>query len=98
MANFTDVRNGDLLVLDGEDQVISFKASKVMKPEVSEPLKLAYIKIVTSAAGVQVSSGEEIDEDFHAWVEGDIVPMSFLPGTCDLHVKGTAADEIAVSY
>lgn len=60
--------------------------------------RLAYVTVVSSAAGVQISSGETIDSTVTIFATGTKVPVSFINGSYNIRLKGTNGDVLSVTY
>lgn len=101
LSSATLVRNGEKITLASTSDTEYIFASST-----EDVQRTAYIYIVSSASGVQVSSGEAIadtgtgEADGHcAWPTGSKIPIRFTRnGSYNLHFKGSVSDVIVVTY
>lgn len=60
--------------------------------------RYAFVYIVSTTSGVQVSSGETIAGTNQAWATDSKIPISFFNGVNNIRLKGGAGDIIAITY
>lgn len=88
--------NGQKITLaDANDLEISFETLDGYP----ENWTLAYVQIIScNAAGVQVGNEAITGTEWHSWAAASKVPISFKNGVHNIHIKGTNADIIAITW
>lgn len=93
MAGVPTKNGGKIVLADGAELEIVFNLNDLQTVR-----RLAYVTVVSSAAGVQISSGELIDANVTVFATGTKVPVSFINGSYNIRIKGTSGDVLSVTY
>lgn len=90
--------NGQLYTLTSSAEV-SVELSREYNGPWDAPT-LAFIYIIDSASGVQISCGRAITSNTYAWAEDATrpVPITFTRGKATIRLKGTSGDDIVITY
>lgn len=90
----TTITNGGTVTLSDSNEVEVQFTSKAN----SARFRYAFVYIVSTTSGVQVSAGEAIVAGNQAWAADSKIPISFINGYWNVRLKGTNGDVIAITY
>lgn len=97
MADVNNVVDGQIITLDGTDQIIRFKVNNALKAVLR---KFDYVPVFIyplGAAGCKVGN-EAITGSAGSIPQNVWATVAVIPGEVELHVQGTNTQQILVTY